>query len=147
MLKDLNSHAELIIQSYKRLIGEDLLTPQKRPSEDLYQAPFVVLSHGTQDDPIFNFANKCAQELFEYDWETFITLPSRLSAQAPNREERARLLHEVTTNNYIKDYSGIRISASGKRFFIKSATVWNLIDEQGINQGQAATFDNWEFLT
>ena len=142
----LNTHSELILSSYKKLLGEDLLTPQKSAYEELYHAPFVVLSHGTEDDPIFNFANKRAQELFEYDWDTFITLPSRLSAEAPNREERTRLLHEVTSNNFIKHYQGIRISASGKRFYIKQATVWNLIDDKDQKQGQAACFSEWEFL-
>jgi hypothetical protein len=31
------------------------------------------------------------QRLFEYEWDELITLPSRLSAEAPDRQERQRL--------------------------------------------------------
>ena len=33
-------------------------------AEALMDAPFVVLSHGTEDDPIFNYGNLAAQKLF-----------------------------------------------------------------------------------
>ena len=77
-------------------------------------------------------------------WEEFTATPSRYTAAAPNREERARLLAEVTKNRFIDNYSGIRISSTGKRFRIKQATVWNLMDPNGNNAGQAATFSHWE---
>ena len=72
--------------------------------------------------------------------------PSRLTAEAPNREERARLLAAVTKHGFIDDYSGIRISKTGRRFRIAQATVWNLLDEKGNYAGQAAMFSRWEFL-
>ena len=37
-----------------------------------------------------------ALELFEMNFEQFIKLPSRKSAEAPNREERRRLLEAVS---------------------------------------------------
>ncbi|MDB0055877.1 MEKHLA domain-containing protein [bacterium] len=77
-------------------------------------------------------------------WEQFTSSPSRFTAAAPNREERARLLAEVTENGFIDNYSGVRISSSGKRFRIKQATVWNLSDPDGTPTGQAATFSHWE---
>jgi len=43
----------------------------------------------------------------------------------------------------VDDYSGIRISQSGRRFRIEQAIVWNLIDAAGHLCGQAATFDTW----
>ena len=73
-------------------------------------------------------------------------MPSRLTAEAPNREERARLLAQVTQHGFIDDYSGIRISTRGRRFRIAQATVWNLRDETGHPCGQAAMFAHWEFL-
>jgi len=66
--------------------------------------------------------------------------------EAPNREERARLLAAVTARGFIDDYSGIRISKTGRRFRIAQATVWNLLDEHGRYAGQAAMFSRWEFL-
>ena len=79
-------------------------------------------------------------------WDEFTRTPSRLTAEAPNREERARLLNAVTTLGFIDDYSGIRISKTGRRFRIEQATVWNLLDERENYVGQAAMFSRWEFL-
>jgi hypothetical protein len=36
--------------------------------------------------------------------------------------------------------------AKGKRFWIKKAIVWNLIDKDKKIQGQAALFNDWEFI-
>jgi len=44
----------------------------------------------------------------------------------------------------VDGYSGMRIAKSGKRFMITDATVWNLIDERGLPQGQAAVFVSQE---
>ena len=55
-------------------------------------APCCVLAHDTAADPRFTYANKAAQRCFEYPWTEFAGLPSRLSAEAPNRVERQALL-------------------------------------------------------
>ncbi len=85
-------------------------------------------------------------ELFEMEWNTITSLPSRMSAEAMNREARAILLQTVAEDGYIDNYSGIRISGRGRRFRIDGATVWNLIDAEGCYAGQAAMFDNWTFV-
>jgi hypothetical protein len=128
----LASHLTLASQPLlERLPGETDAALAAR----LYAAPFVVLAHGTEPDPLFNYANLAAQRLFERDWDEFIGLPSRLSAEAPVRSERERLLARVTTHGYIDDYSGIRISKSGHRFRILRATVWNVSDSSGCHIG------------
>jgi hypothetical protein len=106
----------------------------------------VVLSHGPQADPILTYANRAGLELFELTWSELVTMPSRLTAEAPERAERARLLARVAAAGYIDAYSGVRISHSGRRFLIRGATVWNLIDGEGRHLGQAATFGDWEPL-
>jgi hypothetical protein len=106
----------------------------------------VLVSHGTEPDPILNYGNRAALSLWEMTWEELTHTPSRLTAEAPNRAERARLLQAVTERGFIDDYSGIRISKSGRRFRIARATVWNLITQTGTPCGQAAMFDHWEFL-
>ena len=73
-------------------------------------------------------------------------MPSRLTAQALEQDERARLLSQVSEQGYIGDYRGIRITKAGRRFLIERATVWNLLDESGAFYGQAATFSEWRFL-
>ncbi len=95
---------------------------------------------------MFNYGNQLALALFEMDWEKFTSLSSRLSAELVNREERTRLLADVTRHGFIDDYSGIRISARKRRFAIQDATVWNLLDAAGYHYGQAAVIRSWEYL-
>lgn len=138
----LQQHSLLLCQSYRHWTGQDLLLAEPgQLVSPLMQAPFAVVSHDTQDDPIFNYANLRAQQLFVMDWHQITVLPSRLSAEAMLREERAMLLERVQTNGYIDDYCGVRIASDGSRFTIRNATVWNLIDSQGRYCGQAAKFD------
>jgi hypothetical protein len=106
----------------------------------LWSAPCAILAHGTEEDPMFFFANAQALSVFKYDVETILRTPSRLSAEAPLREERQALLARVTAQGFIDDYSGVRIAATGQRFTIERATVWNLVDSEGVRCGQAATF-------
>jgi len=60
-----------------------------------------------------------------------------------HRDERQQLLDRTRAQGFVDDYAGIRISATGKRFRIEQAIVWNLLDEAGSYCGQAATFDRW----
>ena len=60
-----------------------------------------------------------------------------------HRDERRRLLDEVGRHGFIENYSGIRISQTGRRFRIQNATVFNLLDHTGHHLGQAATFEDW----
>ena len=43
-------------------------------------------------------------------------------------------------------WRGVRVSASGRRFQITGAQVWNLLDAVGAVVGQAAMFADWEAL-
>ena len=137
-------HVKLMEDSFQRLLGYAIA--QTVENEDLYHAPFALLSHNAEADPIFNYANAQALALFELNWDELIHLPSRLSAEPVNQEERARLLAQVTKHGFIDSYEGVRISKTGKRFKISNAIVWNLVDDNGIYQGQAACFSDWEFL-
>ena len=139
----LNDHVEILLQNYRRWLGVDLIAKTEATARALYFAPFAVLSHDTSADPIFNYANKTAQDLFEMPWEQFITVPSRLSAEAPEQTERDRLLKQVTEQGYIDDYAGVRVSSSGRRFHVKNVVVWNLYDEAKNYYGQAAVIRDW----
>jgi hypothetical protein len=142
-------HAARLLRSHRRLTGHGLLgvpDDSHEAARALYEAPFVVVSHGNEADPILDYGNAVALALWEMSWDELTRTPSRLTAEAPNREERARLLAQVTSRGYIDDYSGIRISRNGRRFRIDRATVWNVFDEAGVRCGQAATFARWEFL-
>jgi hypothetical protein len=143
------THSQILARSLKRWTGRDLLPGDFSPAElaeKLFHAPFVVVSHGTEADPVLNFGNAAALLLWEMSWTELTRTPSRLTAEAPNRAERARLLAAVTARGFIDDYSGVRISKNGRRFRITRATVWNLIFKDGQPCGQAAMFGEWEFL-
>lgn len=130
----------LIAKSFARLFGRPLVDAHTDPVGALWEAPRAILAHGTQPDPIFFFGNRYALEAFECDVADFLRMPSRLSAEAPLREERQALLDRVTREGFIEDYSGIRITATGRRFPIENAIVWNLVEKDGKYAGQAATF-------
>lgn len=143
----LAAHAELLLSSFFRITGKTLLEcDAEEKYAQLYHSPFCVLSHNTASDPIFNYGNKTAQTLFEMNWHELTRLPSRLSAETITQEERDTLLAQVTTHDFIDNYTGVRISATGKRFFIEDAVVWNLKDENNNHHGQAAVIYQWSPL-
>jgi len=133
--------AVLLAGSFWRLVGRRLVEGITPSAPWLYRnAPFCLLAHDGAADPCFIYANLAAQRCFGYAWEEFLRLPSRLSAEAPEQGERERLLAAVKAEGFIKNYRGIRIAKSGRRFLIEDAVVWELIDETGARHGQAAMF-------
>ena len=145
----LTRHVRLLCASYRFWTGRDLIPPgfdEAQAVAALNAAEFAVVSHGTQPDPIFNYANATALRLFEMTWDAFVALPSRLSAETMLQAERDDLLERVTRDGYIDDYTGVRISKNGNRFHISKATVWNLLDEAGQPYGQAALLKEWRKL-
>ncbi len=118
--------------------------PAGRDATWLYDdAPFVVVAHNTSPDPRFVYANRAAQACFGYDWPTFTSLPSRLSAEAPDRSERQALLDAVARNGFMTGYRGLRIAASGRRFWtLRTASSGSLWAGTASGAGQAATFSS-----
>lgn len=139
---DSEQHARLILESYERLLGKPLMNiiAGEGIASQLYDAPIVVLSHGTEMDPILNYGNRAALKLWEMDPEAFTRTASRHTAEPLIQEDRKRFMQAVNEKGYIDGYSGIRISSSGRRFRIENAVVWNLTNEAGVYQGQAAAF-------
>ncbi|VUX47258.1 MEKHLA domain-containing protein [Candidatus Defluviicoccus seviourii] len=145
----LGGHTALLAASYLRVTGQPLIDPEVSAADAgrwLFEAPFAILSHGTDADPLFTYGNRCALRVFELTWPELIALPSRLSAEPINQAERARLLARVRDHGFIDDYAGVRISRTGRRFLIRDAIVWNLKSESGDYCGQAARFEHWEPL-
>lgn len=142
-------HTSCLLRSFRHWTHRDLIPASGSPEERarcLFQAPFVVISHGIEDDPVLNYGNQAALTLWEMSWKEFLKMPSRLTAQPMEQVERARLLTEVSKNGFMEGYGGIRISKTGRRFRVENAVVWNLVDEQDRYCGQAATFSRWTYL-
>ncbi|MCY7390579.1 MAG: MEKHLA domain-containing protein [Leptolyngbyaceae cyanobacterium CAN_BIN12] len=142
-------HTQRLLRSFCHWTGTPLLSSngeQTALSQALFEAPFVVVSHGTEADPILNYGNRQALQLWRMEWEQFTQTPSRLTAEPMERADRDRLLHQAKVNGFINDYQGVRICSTGQRFSIHNVILWNVLDERGVCCGQAATFDHWTFL-
>ena len=138
-----------LFDSYRHWIGRDLMErmgDQEFQSRALFESPKVVVSHGTEADPILNYGNRTALDLWEMTWEQLVKTPSRLTAEPVNRAEREWMLEQARTRGYVDTYRGVRISATGRRFLVENALVWNVLDSQGQQVGQAATFEQWTWL-
>ncbi|HET7541474.1 MAG TPA: MEKHLA domain-containing protein [Polyangiaceae bacterium] len=141
---ELRRRLQVLVSSHQRLTGRALIDAR---DADLWQAcwaaPRVIVAHGLEADPIFFYGNALALRLFELDFEAFTRLPSRYSAEPLLREKREAALARVREHGFIDDYSGVRISSSGKRFRIEQTVIWDLLDEHGERHGQAASFARW----
>lgn len=139
------AYARLLADSFARRVGRDLIDGQNALSDaDLATAlrgmAQPLVSHGTEVDPIFRYANEAALRLWEMDWTTFTRLPSRKSAAAePDIQgDRSRLLATALAIGWVGDYRGIRVSATGRRFLICDTILWTVTDRDGQRHGQAA---------
>ncbi|MDJ0680656.1 MAG: MEKHLA domain-containing protein [Xenococcaceae cyanobacterium MO_167.B52] len=146
MQPEIISWSQILLDSFNQFLGYQLISRQKtaeKQSEILFKADFVIVSHGIESDPILNYGNQTALTLWEMNWSDFIQTPSRLTTEPINREARQAMLQQAKTQGYIDNYSGVRISKTGKRFFIETAIIWNLLDPKDNKCGQAATFSHW----
>jgi len=140
---------ELLLNSYRHWTGQDLISRDGTPEEQaqrLFHAPFVVVSHGTEADPVINYGNRAALELWETTWERLTKTPSRFTTEPMNRDERERMLARAAAQGIVHEYRGVRITTTGRRFLVERASVWNIVDAKLARHGQAATFATWTFL-
>jgi len=141
---------QLLLNSFRHWIGRELLErvgDSDYQAHALFQAPFVVVSHGREADPLLNYGNQVALKLWELSWEQLVKTPSRLTAEPVNRAERERMLEQAGERGYVDTYRGVRITSTGRRFLVENALIWNVVDAEGQRVGQAATFSEWTWLT
>ena len=139
----------ILLDSFEGLLGYQLISrlgTKQEQAAALFNANFVLVSHGIEADPILNYGNQTALDLWGMDWADFTQTPSRLTAEPVNRAERAAMLQQAQTQGYIDNYRGVRIASNGQRFKIEQAIIWNLIDSSGNKCGQAATFFYWQLI-
>ena len=140
---------QILLDSFASLLEYELIYRQgdkQEQAEALFKANFVVVSHGTEEDPVLNYGNQTALELWAMDWSDFVQTPSRLTAEPINREKREFVLKQVAKKGYIDNYNGVRISSVGQKFEIEQTIIWNLVDGFRNKCGQAATFYDWKML-
>ncbi|HIE97928.1 MAG: MEKHLA domain-containing protein [Fuerstiella sp.] len=141
-------HTLLLLNSYEKWVGRSLISRDTAEADarKLFLSPVVIVAHGPEEDPLLNYGNQAALELWEMSLSELLGTPSRKTAESVHRSERAELLRRTKKFGFIDDYSGIRISSSGRRFRIKKATVWNVVNVDDTYVGQAAAFSDWKQL-
>lgn len=133
---------QYLLDSYVHWAGKELISRSDSSYEQaqrLFDSLFVVVSPALQDDPVLNYGNRTALDLWEMDWDRFTQTPSCSTAEPVNREERARMLSQARKQGYLPDYRSIRISSTGKRFLVERATIWAIQQPDGTPLGQGAT--------
>ena len=131
--------------SYKARTGRKLLEGNVMvhdAAKALFRAPFACASHDGND--VFDYGNKAALGLFEMSWDEFVGMRSTKSAaedDGATQAERRALLDRAAERGVIENYSGVRVSSTGKKFRIQDATVWTISDGAGRKIGQAVRFD------
>ncbi|HVI56771.1 MAG TPA: MEKHLA domain-containing protein [Luteibacter sp.] len=134
----------LVDDSYRRWMGHPLETPVSvRQCRLLWlhrEARFGLMAHSAEVDPCFIYANRSAQGRFGYSMGELLRLPSRLSAPAESRGDRAAFLRALEEHGIAHGYSGIRVAKDGTTFRIHDCSVWELHDMHGRRRGQAALY-------
>lgn len=139
--------SQLMADSYKRWTGWELVGGRDIPYA-LYFAPFPITSFGTQDDPLIQYANLAALEAWDTTWIDFIGMPARVSTQPDQtmQNDRYALIQRAKEKGWAMNYTGERISRTGKRFQILNTVLWQLEDAQGHDYGYAARIGSWSQL-
>lgn len=124
-------HTLALIDSYRRSSGEPLLPPGASVVDAarlLFEAPFVCVSHGTEAQPVFNYGNAAALNLWGLSWEQFTALESSRSApaEAGTQADRSAALSAAGASGCVRDYGGVRVTAAGRRFRLEGATLWRV---------------------
>lgn len=150
---EVSAYNALMAWSFHHFTGDDIVPDARQLNgtdlaRAMFNAPAAIVSHGTEADPIFRYANAAALALWEMDWEAFTRLPSRHSAEPESgiQSDRDRLLKAALENGFVDDYSGDRISSQDRRFEIRNTVLWNVIDRDGVRHGQAAFIRDWRYL-
>ena len=128
---------------YKMMSGRPLPGPDRITDREWwlhYTAPYSILAHNGGADPHFIYANEFALRCFKYSREEMLSLPSRLSAAAPDQQERQKMLSGLASKGIVHGYSGVRVTRQGASFSIHNGVIWQLKNDDGTLWGQAAFF-------
>ena len=143
------AHIARALASLKRVAGLDLMAAEKLDPAALghgvWNGDFALLTHRGDAEATLNYANRCALELWEMEWEQ-LAMPSRFTAPQEDRALRDDFMRQVVTRGFVANYRGRRVSRRGRLFEIRDAIVWCLIDEDRASFGVGAYFKEVEYL-
>jgi MEKHLA domain len=143
-------HLLVILENLQQFVGVDLIREYgfsvDKLGEQIFDADFYLLSHNCAADPILNYGNHRVLELWEISWTELTKMHSRETAKSSDRASRSAIMQQVAAQNYVRGYSGVRVSKTGREFRILDVTIWNLFTRDGKFYGQAAWFKNYEWI-
>ena len=158
--RDMITHVKLLDRSLTKLsagcgIYERMNIPRSKSitDEDIYQSicrneRYILISHGTEESPIYNFGNIACLKAFARSWENQVSMPSSESVVCRSQDEASRIeLMQSVTDYGIFDgkLNGYRVRDDGKFIKLTEGVVWNCYeygdDEEKTYIGQAAFFD------
>jgi MEKHLA domain len=137
-------HILIMLDNLKRWTNYDLIKEygfsREKLGEQVFNADFYLLSHNTAADPVLTYGNQQVLDRWEVSWSELTAMRSSETAKPIDRADRSKLMEQVTANNYVSGYSGVRISKTGQEFQILDGIIWNLFLDDGSFYGQAAWF-------
>jgi MEKHLA domain len=141
---DMDAWIQLSSDSLKKFTGKslfDYMDGVTQPSQVHDNKRYAVLSHGTQEDPIYCYFNKAALEQFQWTEETIYSLPSRYSApDGAHRSARQADIEQAIQQDVTELASVIRQTRHGELFEMIKVLLWNVYDgDQRV--GQTALYD------
>ena len=98
-----------LLDSYRHWTSRDLIErigEADVQAHRLFHSPFVVVSHGAEADPLLNYGNQVALDLWAMPWGQLVQTPSRLTAEPVNRAEREGMLAQAKSQGYFDRYRG-----------------------------------------
>ena len=134
-VKDITKHLMLIDQSLHSLTKKGLYERMGIPRTntdilDIHRDKrYVVISHGTELDPIYNYGNAACLEAFLRSWDELCQIPSADSVVRRSVDENLRieLMSKVTRDGYVEGATGIRRTGDAGRYLRLVDAVVSLI--------------------
>ncbi len=90
---------------YERM---NLTIPEESTDDDIYQMVcrnerYVLISHGTQKEPVYNFGNSACLQAFARSWENLTSMPSKKCVISMSEDEalRIQLMQNVTDYGFV----------------------------------------------
>ena len=103
---------------------------------------FGILSHGTQQDPIYNYGNKASLLLFDETLENLCQTPSRYSTVESLMQDREQLIQQIADVGYGTITNALRTTTRGKLFVMETIWIWHVHHpNNGQRIGLAALYD------
>ncbi len=134
-----DAYIRCVADSFARVTGAPLLQ-SGLSGQGAWLGDFALLTHRGDDQAMLNYGNLFALRLWESSWAEFTTTPSAATAPPEDIGPRHAVMQKVARDNFVRGYSGRRISRKGRLFVIEDVTIWRLLDDDGEAFGVGAFF-------